>query len=56
MGKKRPPKMTPEELARQEANLARLYELAERGLAELGMTRPELMAKVGFVDPHPRTA
>jgi hypothetical protein len=56
MGKKRPPKMTPEELARQEANAARLLELAERGLAELGMTREELDAKVGFVDPHRRTA
>jgi hypothetical protein len=56
MAKKRPRKTPPEEWARQEANAARLLELAERGLERLGMTREELDAKVGFVDPHRRTA
>jgi hypothetical protein len=56
MAKKRPRKTPPEEWARQEANAARLLELAERGLERLGMTREELDVKVGFVDPHRRTA
>jgi uncharacterized protein YjiS (DUF1127 family) len=56
MGKNRPPKTPPEEWARQEANAARLRELCERALKELGMTREELFAKVGLTDPHQRTA
>jgi uncharacterized protein YjiS (DUF1127 family) len=56
MGKKRPPKTTPEEWARYEANTQRLYELAEKAVADLGMTRQELFAKLGLPDSDPRTA
>lgn len=51
MGKKNWKKTTPEEWARWRANEERLYELANRGLAELGMTREELHEKLGLPPP-----
>jgi len=56
MGKKRPRKMSPDEWARWDANTKRLYELAEKAVADLGMTRQELFAKLGLPDSDPRTA
>ena len=56
MGKKRPRKMSPDEWARLDANTKRLYELAEKAVADLGMTRQELFAKLGLPDSDPRTA
>ena len=51
MAKKNWKKTTPEEWARWEANEKRLYELANRGLAKLGMTREELHRKLGLPPP-----
>jgi hypothetical protein len=51
MAKKKRKKTTPEEWARWEANEKRLYELANRGLEKLGMTREELHRKLGLPPP-----
>ena len=47
-------KRTPEERARWRENQQRLERLLEKALAELGMTRDELQAKVRLPRP-PRT-
>ena len=52
---KRPRKTSPEEWARYDANTKRLYELAEKAVADLGMTRQELFQKLGLPDSDPRT-
>jgi hypothetical protein len=44
--------MTPEELARQEANQKRLEEVIERRLARDGLTREEVFRRVGLPDPR----
>jgi hypothetical protein len=54
VAKRRRPKTPPEEWARQEANTRRLYELAECGVARLGMTRGELFRKLGWPDADAR--
>jgi hypothetical protein len=51
MSKKGPKKTTAEEWERWRANERRLYELANRGLAKLGMTREELHRKLGLPPP-----
>jgi uncharacterized protein YjiS (DUF1127 family) len=56
MAKKRPRKTSSEEWAEYDANTKRLYELAEKAVADLGMTRQELFAKLGLPDSDPRTA
>jgi hypothetical protein len=48
MAKKGPKKPTPKEWARRRANEKRLYELANRGLAKLGMSREELHSELGL--------
>ena len=55
MGKKRR-KTNPDEWAQYDANTQRLYELAEKAVADLGMTRQELFAKLGLPDSDPRAA
>jgi hypothetical protein len=47
-------KRTPDERARWRENHERLERVLEKALAELGTTRDELHAKVGFPRP-PRT-
>jgi hypothetical protein len=56
MGKKKRHRITPEELEAMRARTKDLYELAEKAVAELGMTRQELFQKLGLPDSDPRTA
>jgi uncharacterized protein YjiS (DUF1127 family) len=51
MAKKGYPKRTPEERARWRKNQQRLERVLEKALADLGMSRDELYAKVGFPRP-----
>jgi hypothetical protein len=53
MGKKERKGPTPEEWARWRSNEERLYELANRGLAKLGITREELHRRLGLPPPSP---
>jgi hypothetical protein len=56
MGKKKRRLMTSEELAAMRARSEHMYALAEKAVAELGMTRQELFQKLGLPDSDPRTA
>jgi len=53
MGKKESKGPTSEEWARWRANEERLYELANRGLEQLGITREELHRRFGLPPPPP---
>ena len=54
MGKKESKGPTPEDWARWRSNEERLYELANKGLAELGITREELDRRLGVLSSPDR--